>query len=75
MTTPHKPAIVPVILFTPTVGASLCSAGETGFHHVCSWAAFDAGDQGVGSDADGYDGAVDLGDLAALLGVYGTDCP
>ena len=75
MTTPHKPAIVPVILFTLTVGVSLCSAGETGFHDVCPWAAFDAGDHGVRDDPHGYDDAVDLGDPAALPGVYGTNRP
>jgi hypothetical protein len=75
MTTPHKPAMFSILLFTLAVGASVCPAGEAGFGHVCSWATFDPGDQGVRDESDTYDGDVDLSDLAALLGAYGTDCP
>jgi len=58
MTTPNKATVFPIVLFTLVVGVSMCGAGEASFHHVCSWAAFDAGDHGVGDDPDGYDGAV-----------------
>jgi len=38
------------------VAPAICLADGSGFTHVCSWAAFDAGAQGIGNDPDGYAG-------------------
>jgi hypothetical protein len=47
----------PMLLLTPLTGAPVCQADGEGFQRVCAWAAYDAGEHGLGEDPDGYVGA------------------